>query len=95
MKMLRDILCLALVFIIMSMVVLACAIYTVDAPLNTTSKREIVVDYGVPGDPNSTQIYIQPYQVGPGKYVYIYADEYSRVFSYQDVSKQHGNRYTG
>lgn len=89
MKMLRGFLCFALVFVIMSTVVLACAIYTVDAPVNTASQRETVVDYGVDGDPKSTQIYIQPYQIGPGKYVYAYVDDhYSSVFIYRDDLRQ-------
>lgn len=88
MKILKFVLSLALAFATLSAIVIAGAAYIVDAPLEPPSKKKIVVDYGVPGDPNSTQVYIKPHEIGPGKYVYVYTDEYSSVFSYRDDSKQ-------
>lgn len=88
MKTLRDVLYIALAFAIMSTVVLAGTIHMVDAPPEPRPRREIVVDYGVDGNPNSEQVYIEPYQIGPGKYIYAYADEYSKVFSYRNDSQQ-------
>lgn len=84
MKAFRPLLSIALAFATLSAMVFAGAAYITDAPLETTSKKEIVVEYGVPGDPNSTQVYIKPLEIGPGKYVYVYTDEYSSVFSYRD-----------
>lgn len=87
MKVLKSVLAIAFAFIVMSAFILASAAYIVDAPVKPSPRREIIVDYGVDGDPNSEQVYIQPYQVGPGRYVYAYADEYSSVFSYRNDSQ--------
>lgn len=95
MKAWRVTLCAAFVLVIMTVTALAGAVWTFDKPSISEARKErtVVVDHGIDGDPNSTQIYIQPYQIGPGKYVYVYADEYSWVFSYRDDTKQPSRNY--
>lgn len=92
-KALRAILCIALVVTMISAVAMAGAAYLLNVPAEQKQEdREIIVDYGVPGSPTATHVYINPYVVGPGQYVYVYANEDSRVIGYrEDHLKWNGN----
>lgn len=87
MKLLRPILCGTIAALTISVTAVAGTAFVRDTPAEAPEKREVVTDYGVPGSTTATHVYIDPIQVGPGKYFYAYADENAMVISYQDDSR--------
>ncbi len=92
MKLLRPVLRVALAALAVSVTAAAGTALARNTPAEAPAKREVVTDYGVPGSTTATHVYIDPIQIGPGKYFYAYADEDAMVISYQDDSRQQGGR---
>lgn len=85
MKAFKSILCIVLMAAMIGAVVVAGAAFLLDMPMEQrTEKREVIVDHGVPGSTTATHVYIDPYIIGPGKYVYVYADRDTKVIGYRE-----------
>lgn len=87
MKVLRTLLSAALAAVLLSAAAVAGAVLLLDIPLepkHPQEQREVVWDHGEEGSPNATHVYITPHKIGPGRYIYVYADEDSRVFAYRN-----------
>lgn len=86
-KAIRTLLSAILAVAIISTAAVAGAVFLLDIsvlPKEPQQPREVVWDYGVEGSPTATHVYITPRKVGPGRYIYVYSDEDSRVFAYRD-----------
>lgn len=88
MKALRTLISAVLAAALLSGAAVAGAVLLLDIPMEQKrpqEPREVVWDYeGVEGSPTATHVYITPHKVGPGRYIYVYADEDSRVFAYRN-----------
>lgn len=84
MKAFKSILCIVLAAAMIGVVAAAGAAWLLDIPAEQKQEeREIIVDRGVPGSPTATHVYIDPYIIGPGKYVYVYADQDTKLIGYR------------
>lgn len=85
MKVLRAVLSVALAVVVLSSAAVAGAIFLLGIPTEpklSPEPQEVVWDYGVPGSPTATHVYINPCVIGPGRYVYAHADKDSFVIGY-------------